>query len=98
MEEEGVMYKIECKECEKSIRRKAKFNLKTRMNWHKKDVKYQGINNAIASHVQEINLGIKIGNKQNFENERGGEERTPRKIIESHYINKFKYKVMTTEG
>ena len=40
-EEEGVVYKIKCKECEKVYIGETKFNVTTKINIHKNDVEHQ---------------------------------------------------------
>ena len=53
--EEGVVYKVNCKNCDKIYTGETKFKMKKRIEEHKKDVEFKRISNsAIARHVEEF--------------------------------------------
>ena len=62
------------------------------MNQHKKDVEYQRANNATAKYTYTRNQPQnQLARRRML---RKGKKNIPRKILESHYINKFKYNIM----
>ena len=53
--EEGVIYQVNCKDCEKIYIGETKFAMKKRIEQHKKDVNFGRTNNMIAKHVKNSN-------------------------------------------
>ena len=53
-EEEGVLYKVNCKDCENMYIGETKFRMRKRIEQHKKDVEFRNMSSsAIARHVDE---------------------------------------------
>ena len=84
-EEEGVVYRVSCKNCNKIYIGETKFKMKKWIEEHKKDVGYERIrNNAEFSH--EIDWEKKCLEKE--------KRLFPRKILESLYIKENKERCM----
>ena len=51
--DEGVIYQIECKDCQNIYIGETKFKVQKRIGQHKKDVQYIRENSAVVNHVME---------------------------------------------
>ena len=61
-EEEGVVYKVKCSNCENIYIGETRFKMKKRIDEHKKDVEFRTISNsAIARLVEQFNHEIEWG-------------------------------------
>ena len=77
-EEEGVVYKVECKDCDKIYIGETKFNMK------KKDVQFRKtLSSAVARHVEQCEHKMDWGSLECLENEK---RTIPRKILESTHM------------
>ena len=89
--EEGVIYKVNCKDCNKIYNEETKFGMGKRMKQHWKDVEYERIDyNAIARQVKEEHK-VDWENAVVLEKER---RQIPRKILEGTYICKNRQRCM----
>jgi len=85
-EEEGVIYRVDCKDCKKIYIGETKFTIEKRIKQHKKDVEFERVeNNAIAKHVKEKGHRIEWNKAVVIEKEK---RLFPRKIIEGVYIKR----------
>ena len=80
--EEGVVYKVNCKNCEKIYIGETRFEMKKTIEEHKKDVKFRRIGNSA---MEEFNHEIDWDKAICLEKEK---RLFPRKILESAYIKK----------
>ena len=86
--EEGVVYKVNCKSCEKIYIGETRFEMKKRIEEHKKDVKFRRIGNSA---MEEFNHEIDWDKAICLEKEK---RLFPRKILESAYIKENKERCM----
>ena len=86
--EEGVVYKVNCKNCENIYIGETRFKMKKRIEEHKKVVGVRRISNsAMARHVEEFDHEIDWEKTIGLEKEK---ILFPRKILESAYIKENK--------
>ena len=81
--EEGAVYQINSKDCDKVYIGETKFKIEKRIGQHKKDVQFRGENSAVVKHVLEL------GNEIDWEGTKclQKEKRTiPRKVLEGCHI------------
>jgi GIY-YIG catalytic domain. len=91
--EEGVVYRVSCKNCNKIYIGETKFKMKKRIEEHKKYVEYERISNsAIARHVGEFNHENDWEKTIRLEREK---ILFPRKILESVSIKENKERCMS---
>ena len=70
-EEEGIIYKIKCKDCHMIYIRETKFTMEKRVQQHKKDVEYSRTgNSAIARHTEKFKHKIDWTNLKCLETEK----------------------------
>ena len=91
-EEEGVIYKVNCKDCDKVYIGETNFAIEKRIKQHKKNVEFGRVeNNVIARHVKEKEHQIEWEKAVVLEKEK---RMFPRKIIEGAYIRRNKQRCL----
>jgi hypothetical protein len=89
-EEERVVYKVKCKNCEKLYIGETKFRMMKGIQQHQKDVEFRRTSSAIARHVEDFKHEIDWDSVGCLEKEK---RLSPRKILESGHIRANKEKM-----